>query len=165
MKGIVFVILMSMFVFSCSTKKMNHDCHENDTLRKYVYVDKANVVHTNNGCKSVYKYHSMQSVEPVSPNSLWVESVLDKVCSQCVSEKQIDQLNNIINSVAYRKRHDLYKKLSGEYDDIGTWRQFNEFLNKSEKRKILFERCTEEGIDLGDFEDFEHSLNDYSTIE
>lgn len=60
-------------------------------IGRYLYIDNANVLHTKNGCIAVYKERSMQPVEPILKEELNRQS-LRRVCSKCVSEKQLDSL-------------------------------------------------------------------------
>lgn len=60
-------------------------------IGRYLYIDNANVLHTKNGCSAVYKERSMQPVEPILKEELNRQS-LRRVCSKCVSEKQLDSL-------------------------------------------------------------------------
>ena len=90
-----------MFILSCSEKKIHSTKEsakpEKEEIGYYVYFDRAWVLHTKNGCKAVYKDHNMQEVRPVKPLDI-TRSNLKRVCSQCVSESQIIELEELIKA-------------------------------------------------------------------
>ena len=70
------------------------------SIGQYVYIDYAHVLHTKQGCRAVYKDHSMQLVNPVRPEDL-TEGHLGRVCSQCVTPEQIEELRRIVSRNQY----------------------------------------------------------------
>lgn len=94
-------ILLMMLVISCSEKKVKQEPKEpartEDGIGLYVYLDRARVLHTKNGCKAVFKDHNMQEVRPVKPADLKMEN-LKRVCSQCVTEYQLIELEGLIEA-------------------------------------------------------------------
>jgi len=95
-------IMLLVIALSCSEKKTKQKSKEptkteEEGIGLYVYFDRAWVLHTKNGCKAVYKDHNMQEVRPVSPTELKMEN-LKRVCSQCVTEHQLIELEGLIEA-------------------------------------------------------------------
>ena len=101
MRKYILVILVLMVILSCSEKKTKQEVKEpvktEEGIGLYVYFDRAWVLHTKNGCKAVYKDHNMQEVRPVKPTELKKEK-LKRVCSQCVTEHQLIELEGLIEA-------------------------------------------------------------------
>lgn len=95
---IILVVSISATISSCSSNnKKSEQPEQSETVRKekkdelgqYVYLDRAFVLHTKNGCEAVYKDHNMQVVRPVLIDNV-TRNNLDRICSQCVTEGQLD---------------------------------------------------------------------------
>lgn len=86
------LVLFTVLICACDSQRPNKRISE--TVGKYVYIDIAGVLHVKNGCKAVYKDHGEQEVRPYTLHSLKREN-LNKICSQCVSEKQLTELFKI----------------------------------------------------------------------
>lgn len=92
---VILVVFISATISSCSSN--NKKSEQSETVRKekkdelgqYVYLDRAFVLHTKNGCEAVYKDHNMQAVRPVLIDNV-TRNNLDRICSQCVTEGQLD---------------------------------------------------------------------------
>ena len=105
MKILSFVVLSLLAVsFSCVSCSKGTSKSEKSTktekepeLGTYVYLDRAFVLHTKNGCKSVYKDHNMQEVRPI-PIEEVTRNRLEKVCSQCVTEEQLIILSEYLSA-------------------------------------------------------------------
>ena len=93
--------MLLILTLSCSEKKAKQEPKERAKTEKgiglYVYFDRAWVLHTKNGCKAVFKDHNMQEVRPVKPTDLKMEN-LKRVCSQCVTEYQLIELEGLIEA-------------------------------------------------------------------
>lgn len=76
-----------------------HYCHKETEVTcsatGYVYIDYAWVLHTKNNCRAVYKDHGAQAVRPVKVEDVDLER-LDRVCSQCTTPNQIEELREYI---------------------------------------------------------------------
>ena len=92
MKRILLIIFLITTLLSCHNRQQPE---RGSRLKKYVYIDWVGVLHTKNGCKAVYKDHSMQQVRPILVADLELDN-LNKICSQCVTEEQIDSLIALI---------------------------------------------------------------------
>ena len=91
---VLFVITAVLFVVYSIPKLRQQEVKSQNKLEKqdfgqYVYLDRAFVLHTKNGCKAVYKDHNMQAVRPVLIDNV-TRNNLDRICSQCVTEGQLD---------------------------------------------------------------------------
>ena len=92
---VILAVSISATISSCSSN--NKKSEQSETVRKekkdelgqYVYLDRAFVLHTKNGCKAVYKDHNMQAVRPVLIDNV-TRNNLNRICSQCVTEEQLD---------------------------------------------------------------------------
>lgn len=97
------ICILATIMFSCNSgkTKLKEDSPEKtkpkDGVGLYVYIDVAGVLHVKNGCKAVYKDRSMQVVRPVNPVDV-LRSNLNRICSQCVTEDNIVQLEAIISA-------------------------------------------------------------------
>lgn len=68
-----------------------------DRLGKYVYYDLDGTLHTKGGCTAVLNFHGSKPVKVVETASL--ENInFNKICSQCVTEIQIDELKQIVSN-------------------------------------------------------------------
>ena len=98
---IILAMLLLAFTISCSNKDTKQDIKDpvktEEGIGVYVYLDRARVLHTKNGCKAVFKEHNMQEVRPVKPTDLKMEN-LKRVCSQCVTEHQLIELEGLIEA-------------------------------------------------------------------
>lgn len=70
-----------------------------DSLGKYVYYDLDQTLHTQGKCKAVLNYHGSMPVRVMAVESLRHVN-FSKICSQCVTERQIIQLDEINRSYA-----------------------------------------------------------------
>lgn len=52
------------------------------------------------------------------------------------------------------KRRVLYDAISGKYDNLGTFEEFDSKLNDENKVKTLYDQLTTDGYDLGDYDSF-----------
>lgn len=103
MKVLSFVILsllaVSVSCISCSkgTSRPEESVkkEKEPELGTYVYLDRAFVLHTKNGCKAVYKDHNMQEVRPLTFDEI-TRDRLKRVCSQCVTEEQLILLSEYL---------------------------------------------------------------------
>ena len=103
LNNILLCIIVFAFILSCGEKITKQGPKEVPKTEKegiglYVYIDRAWVLHTKNGCKAVYKDHNMQEVRPVNPEEV-TRSNLKRVCSQCVTESQLIELEGIVEAV------------------------------------------------------------------
>ena len=97
---VLFVLSVTILCFLIKSKQPIREVAQIEKIEKigqYVYIDYARVLHTQQGCRAVYKDHNMQVVNPVSPEEL-TEWNLSRVCSQCVTPEQIEELRSIINN-------------------------------------------------------------------
>ena len=156
---------VSYIVLSCQEKpkeKKDWSKFKVVSLGKYVYVDKGNIIHTKKDCKAVYKDHNAQSIDIVPVNYVWApHSGLQNICSVCVTERQIEQLDSITSSIAYNNRRWLYQKLVNEYDDVNDWKSFNVYLEEEDNRRLLYNEIKNK-YDLGTFEEFNDNMTNYS---
>lgn len=95
--------MVSIILLSCGDRKTRQEPKEtrkteNEGIGLYVYLDRAWVLHTKNGCKAVYKDHNMQEVKPVKPEEVTRKNLM-RVCSQCVTESQLLELEGIVEAV------------------------------------------------------------------
>lgn len=105
MKALSLVILsllaVSVSCISCSKgmsrQEQSLKKEKEPELGAFVYLDRAFVLHTKNGCKSVYKDHNMQEVRPI-PIEEVTRNRLEKVCSQCVTEEQLILLSEYLSA-------------------------------------------------------------------
>ncbi len=119
-----------------------HYCHEDDNDEQFAFIDRADILHTKSKCKAVFKTSGgSQVVKPVAFPLIKREN-LEKVCSQCVTS---EDLNNIL--VYIRKEEDLEKASEMHYQPIppeNTTRMM-EFENVdelySELNRLNFELC------------------------
>lgn len=65
-----------------------------DGLGSHVYFDADHILHTQPGCSAVLKYNNAQPVTPVEIDNVNRQQ-LEKICSQCVTEKHLEQLKEI----------------------------------------------------------------------
>ncbi len=130
------------------------------SLDKYVYVDNAYVIHSQNGCTAVFKKNNSQSVVPINPRYLYYEESMPKVCSVCFTDSLIERLYSIFSSVAYQDRLWLFERLKNQYSDVNDWKKFNIYLDDINKRKALYEEIKDK-YNLGDFEEFNENLTNY----
>lgn len=127
-------------------------------LGKYVYVDRGFIIHTKKDCNAIYKEHNAQSINIVPVRYIWApNSGLKNICSKCVNEQQIEQLDSIVSSIAYINRRWLYLKTSDRFD-VNDWRSFNIYLDDIDNRREVYNE-NKNKYDLGTFEEF----NDYMT--
>ena len=132
-------------------------------LDKYIYVDKGGFIHTRKDCKAIYKKDNAQAVDIVSVRHVWVPNGgLENICSQCVTYRQIHQLDSISSTVAYDSRKWLYKILKEEYHDTNDWKTFNRYIDDKGNLKSIYD-VVKNDYDLVDFELFYNSFNDYKT--
>ncbi len=90
-------VLLPLLTGACKEK-------ESATIISYIYIDRSGVLHTQNGCKAVTKiYGGNQPVKPLRAENVTKE-MLDNICSQCVTEKQLQYLLDIAD---YRNRDDV----------------------------------------------------------
>ena len=105
MKILSFVVLSLLAVsFSCvscskgtSRSEKSAKTEKEPELGTYVYLDRAFVLHTKNGCKAVYKDHNMQEVRPLTIDEV-TRNRLERVCSQCVTEEQIILMSEYLSA-------------------------------------------------------------------
>lgn len=62
-------------------------------LGKFVYFDADHILHSQPKCSAVLKYNNAQPVTPVKVEDVH-QRQLEKICSQCVTEKQLEQLKD-----------------------------------------------------------------------
>lgn len=141
---------------SCSQKKEQITQKvQKPLIGKYLYIDNANVLHTKNGCKAVFKDRNMQMVNPVDPVCLSFES-LNRVCSRCVTEEQIDSLSTLFST--YRQSYinvgNLHADLESRYDDIPPELKFRENLRDTSIVRQLYDFLVEENVMSGTLEEF-----------
>lgn len=152
-KIILTISLITLLACSGNTQK---NAADNAKIGKYVYIDEAKVLHTKNGCKAVYKDHSMQRVNPVEPLCLSFES-LGRLCSQCVSEQQIDSLSRLFESYrqSYTNVGELYEYLDSIYSDIPDDElTFRENMRSPEVARQLYHVLKDGGADVGTIDEF-----------
>ena len=94
----VFIILLSCGKTETKQEPKETQKTEKEGIGLYVYIDGAWVLHTKNSCKAVYKDHNMQEVRPVKPEEV-TKANLKRVCSQCVSESQLLELEGSVEAV------------------------------------------------------------------
>lgn len=158
--GVLFTVL------SCQEKPKEEEDYSKYIIRpvalgKYVYIDRGKIIHTKKDCKAVFKDHNAQSIDIVPVNHVWAPSSgLQNICSVCVTDCQIEQLDSITSSIAYHDRRWLYKKLINEYD-LKDWNSFNVQLDDEDNRRLLYNEIKNK-YDLGTFEEFNRAMTNYS---
>ena len=125
------------------------------TLGKYLYLDKAMVIHAKNGCKAVFKDHNMQQVNPVEPECLSFDD-LSKVCSQCVTEQMIDSLNTLFSKYrqSYNNVGNLYEDLLSRNYELPSELQFRKDIRVPEYRRRIYQILLDEKANVGTYEEF-----------
>jgi hypothetical protein len=160
MRKIIFTLTAFLVIISgCGhkIKEKENDWSKNKvaSLEKYVYIDKAQVLHSKNGCKAVYKDHNMQEVNPVEPECLSFEN-LSKVCSQCVTNQMIDSLNILFGK--YRQSYvnvgNLYEDLVSRYDGLPSELQFRKNMRDHTMAKRLYQILKDKKANVGTYEEF-----------
>ena len=92
--------MLLLLLCACEEKKPDHPGRKVN----YIYLDKRNVLHVKRGCGAVYKGSGgIQPVRPMRAGEV-TEPMLRKICSQCVSERHLVYLSDIID---YRTRDDV----------------------------------------------------------
>ena len=160
------ILLLSIIAFAAVTagvsyivlshqEKPKHKEPNKPLIGKYVYIDKDMVIHTKNGCKAVYKDHNSQSVQPVEPQCLSYGS-LDKVCSACVTEKQIDCLKDTFDKYrqAYLNVGKIHEALDAVYSDIPPIREFRQQMRNYEVVREVYGIMKKDGADVGTIDEF-----------
>lgn len=66
-------------------------------LGEYIYMDRMGVLHTKNGCTSVFKDRGAKPVHPVIVSDV-SRSNIASICSQCVTEEQYSLLKALAES-------------------------------------------------------------------
>lgn len=160
--GIVLIGLAIYFVMPSKNKTVvqqqytkEETIEKKSIIGKYIYVDKSMVLHTKNGCKAVFKDNSTQTVTPVEPQCL-SNAHLAKVCSQCVSEEQIECLKDTFDKYreSYGRIGDLYIDLDSRYDGIPPILEFRMRMREYNYVHNIYEGLKEDGADVGTFEEF-----------
>ena len=90
--GIVIVGMLLNMLWSA--KDQHYTPKEKDKIEKCIYVDMASTLHTKEKCTAIFKTHNMQAVRPIYIDEVTVDA-LEKICSQCVTEEQLDLLKSI----------------------------------------------------------------------
>lgn len=123
-------------------------------IGKYVYLDKASVLHTTNGCKAIFKDHNMQQVNPVEPECLSYD-ILSKVCSQCVTEQIIDSLKVLFdkNRPSYANVGEVYEDLVKSYD-LPSELQFRKDIRIPRFSRAIYKVMHDEKYFMGSYEEF-----------
>lgn len=163
MKHFILIAFVLAVFASCNNKenkKTDYSKYKVTTLGRYVYVDKGNVIHSKKDCSAVFKKNNAQSVVPTNPKYIYTPDGDANICSKCVTTKQIEQIDSIINTVAYSERRWLYNELSKRNYDIPSWTIFNVSLNSIDNRRALYNGVKNE-IDLDSFDEFNSSMMNY----
>lgn len=163
--AVVGIVLIGLAIYFVMPNKNKTVVQQQDTkeetiekksiIGKYIYVDKSMVLHTKNGCKAVFKDNSTQTVTPVEPQCL-SNAHLAKVCSQCVSEEQIECLKDTFDKYreSYGRIGDLYIDLDSRYDGIPPILEFRMRMREYNYVHNIYEGLKEDGADVGTFEEF-----------
>ena len=167
----VFILLFLLLIGGCALlvrcgEKATAVIEDHSSIGKYVYIDRAGVLHTKQGCSAVYKEHEMQEVRPVEL-SLLVEKRLEKVCSQCVSESQLIHLHHIADANHTEERMELYDNLlrSGlvTSDEIGSREQFISSIKDEASARQFYRSLINSGLfttkELGSEDEFYRSIS------
>lgn len=102
--------LLIILLVACISSCRGNDEGKGSAI-KYVYLDRAGILHTKNGCKAVTKiYGGNQPVKPLRAENITKE-MLNNICSQCVTENQLLRLSDIVD---YRTRDDI------EFEEVDT---------------------------------------------
>lgn len=120
MKALSLFLLLSLFIMascgngdkSTSQQEKANESKKDPVLGEYVYLDRAFVLHTKNGCKAVYKDHNIQEVCPITIDDV-TRNNLRRVCSQCVTEEQLILMSEYISAKEEAFETDT---IAGDYD-------------------------------------------------
>ena len=144
-------------------------------LGEYVYVDAAQILHTDRECSCICKFKSgaapltRYSVKAIT-NELW-----QAVCSECVTDECYDEIwNNIDNNIAAEERGKVFlQKLYDKLIEVGEnqWYSFDSFYsyvqNKDNFRRLVIQ-LEQKGYDITEWieEDFkeEYGIVDLDSI-
>ncbi len=89
-KSLLFALLLSTTVFTLSCN------NGNDSIKRYVFIDDSYTLHTDPECQGIYKVEGGElliiQIESIN------DSNLGKICSRCVSEKQLKYLIKAANN-------------------------------------------------------------------
>ena len=166
---ILFFVVFTFYKCSCHDVKETLKCNKSKAesekhkdIGDYVYIDFRGILHTKNGCQAVYKDHGAQPVSVTCVKDM-DEIDFSKICSQCVTDMQLTELEEI-HDKAYTKRNQrkLYNDLKDIYDDLGSFKRFNNYLQDSVKRQKLYYALIKNGYDFSVLEDYEQ---DYVSFE
>lgn len=90
----VLALALGLTVAGCSQKKeVKRKSSDKPLVGNYIYYDKAGILHTRSGCKSVYKVPNI-GTRPVRAKAIagiW-DVDLNNICSQCVTTDQLEFL-------------------------------------------------------------------------
>lgn len=155
------LFICAIVLSSCGdSNKLPKADDTNPALGEYVYVDRINVIHSKRGCSAVYKEKSMQAVIPFSKNEIYliyIPTAGMSVCSQCISDKQIQQLDSVFSSDFYINRRWMYENVNSRYSDINSWKDFN-LVIEDEQRRLNLYNYEKDKYDLGSFEKFSYDM-------
>lgn len=144
-------------------------------LGEYVYVDAAEILHTDRECSCICKFKS--GAAPVRRYTVKgiTEKLWQAVCSKCVTDECFDEIwNNIDNNIAVEEREKvILQKLYDKLIEVGEnqWYSFDSFYsyvqNKDNFRRLVIQ-LEQKGYDITEWieEDFkeEYGIVDLDSI-
>ncbi len=149
--------VLCVSLYKCSSEKSLYDKKERTVSRigKYAYMDGEKILHLKGNCSAVYKSHSSQPVKPQASYSVTYKN-LDKVCSRCVSEQQMDTL------IKFAKKNvgmiNLYNAMKHDDYDVVPFDQFIKDMEDTNNVTTLYHTLIKDNYDIGTFEEFQASL-------
>lgn len=178
MKRLFLFVIVSLF-FACSDKKSSV------SIDDYVFIDTKGVLHTDNGCAAVSKIKGGAQPVKILEVQLLTEDNLNSICSQCVGKEVIDAFRLLFaakkaeeeiekeeaeeeyfnHSLGFNLRRWLYIKLKDKVEDIGTWYDFNAYLEDSELCWRIYNIAKNKGIDLPEYNKFKSDIDNYKVDE
>lgn len=163
MKELLLISVALLMMAGCgqqsNEKKKDWNKYKVASLEKYIYIDKAHVLHSKSGCSAVYKDHSMQQVNPVDPVCLSFDD-LDKVCSKCFTEQMIDSLRILFGEYgqSYDNVGNLYDDLESRNYNLPSKLQFRKDMREPFQARKIYQILLDEKAEVGTYEEFEEWL-------
>ena len=157
MRNSLLLALVLLLVAGCSQKSSNKQDKGSDEVHigKYVYLDNREVLHLRTGCKAVFKVQNMQQVNPVEPMCLSFDA-LNWVCSQCVTEQDIDSLKKIFGEYrqSYNNVGDLYEDLISKNYDLPSEQQFRKDMREEALVRAVYQTLLNEKANIPTIDEF-----------
>lgn len=102
-----FLLVAGFYMYRCQpTKESPQESlpASSKPLGEYIYMDRMGVLHTKNGCTSVFKDRGAKPVNPVSVTDISIRNIAS-ICSQCVTEEQYSLLKALAESNEIEKEN------------------------------------------------------------